>query len=144
MEISPKQKQLTYWSAQFNQQLLIIIFMNEVPVINFNFQTLNPKAEMPADGEITLLFEGKVNIIKWVIYPDQQWSTFTLDMMVFNPENPPAVILGTNGRQLGQGYSDIRRKIPVILTPKDAENMAKEVGLWIFELIGKIKPTPEP
>lgn len=92
---------ITKFTAELSSKYLIIIFMNEVPVIEFQTQAGVPVPNQPdilATGSVRSAYKGKVMEMKWVLYKDITGPTgLKLSLVIFDVEESTVTIYSAEG-----------------------------------------------
>jgi hypothetical protein len=128
-EINPLR--ITEFTAQLSTKYLIIIFMNEIPVIQFETQAGKQNIEQPkiaAEGSVRSAFKGKVMEMKWILTYDAKASTgIKIQLIIFDVDKPGLDLLSADGRtKINSTDTDII-EFPVFL--KNADKVAEQIAV---------------
>jgi len=132
-EINPLR--ITEFAAELSTRYLIVIFMNEIPVIQFETQAGYKDIEAPqvaATGSVRAAFKGKVMELKWVLSYDKQNSTgLKLQLIIFDLNKPSLDLLSSNGRTKLSTHKEDIIEFPVFL--KNASKVAEQIAITFLE-----------
>lgn len=124
---------ITQFTAEFSSQYLIIIYMNEIPVLQFETQggiTLMEHPDILATGSVTAAYEGKVLTMKWTLNYANNPFGIELQLLVFDTNKPAAAIIGTNGQPIVK--KDQIHSFPVDLN-SSPQSLATDIATYFIE-----------
>lgn len=124
---------ITQFTAEFSSKYLIIIYMNNIPVLNFETKggvTLPDYPDILSTGAITAAYEGKVLTMTWTLNYANNPYGLELQMLIFDTDKPAAAIIGTNGKPLKSGKGKIHT-FPVNLNSGD--RLAEDIATYFIQ-----------